>query len=47
MVNTHPAYTNFAQAADDLMDRIQNRTSPELTPHRLVWPRKGQPPPYY
>ena len=44
LVNAHPTYTNFAQAADELMDRIQNKTSLELTPHRLVWPRDGQRP---
>ena len=41
MVKAHPTYTNFVQAADELMDRIYNMTSLELTPHRLVWPREG------
>ena len=44
LVNAHPTYTNFAQAADELMDRLQHKTSIELTPHRLVWPRPGQRP---
>ena len=44
LVNAHPTYTNFAQAADELMDRLQHKTSLELTPHRLVWPHDGQRP---
>jgi len=44
MVNAHPTYTNFSQAADELMDRLPDRPSLELTPHRLVWPREGQRP---
>jgi len=41
MVDAHPTYTNYAQAADELMDRLHHETTLELTPHRLVWPREG------
>ena len=34
LVNAHPAYTNFSQAANELMERTSYVISLELSPHQ-------------